>query len=111
MLRLLAVALWVVALAVPAAAEWHLAPMAGATVFGKTSLVDFAVPAGQVDNVKDFDAAALLGIAITAADNANGAWSYSLNGGASWVALFLGMGEGDGGRNQRGRRDAKRAEH
>src|SRR5207248_1169110 len=33
-----------------------------------SSLVDFASPAGQVDNVTDADGGALLGIAVTAAD-------------------------------------------
>ena len=52
-----------------------------------SQLVDFASPAGQVDNVTDADAGALLGIAITAADTANGTWLYSTNNGASWNAL------------------------
>ena len=49
--------------------------------------MDFAVPAGQVDNVTDVDSGALLGIAVTAADTANGTWCYSTNNGASWNAL------------------------
>ena len=52
-----------------------------------SSLVDFAVPAGQVDNVTDVDSGALLGIAVTAADTTNGVWWYSTNNGASWNAL------------------------
>ena len=52
-----------------------------------SQLVDFAAPAGQVDNVTDPDAGALLGIAITAADTTNGSWLYSINGGTSWNAL------------------------
>ena len=52
-----------------------------------SSLVDFAVPAGQVDNVTDVDSGALLGIAITAADTTNGTWFYSTNNGADWNAL------------------------
>ncbi|MBL8826877.1 MAG: hypothetical protein JNM18_07800, partial [Planctomycetaceae bacterium] len=51
------------------------------------SLVDFASPAGQVDNVTDADAGALLGIAITAADTTNGSWWYTSDGGANWYAL------------------------
>ena len=51
------------------------------------NLVDFAVPAGQVDNVTDVDSGALLGIAVTAADTTNGTWFYSTNNGASWNAL------------------------
>ena len=52
-----------------------------------SSLVDFALPAGQVDNVTDADTGALLGIAVTAADTANGTWYYSTNGGTNWNAL------------------------
>ncbi|MCL4800525.1 MAG: tandem-95 repeat protein [Burkholderiales bacterium] len=52
-----------------------------------SQLVDFAVPAGQVDNVTDPDAGALLGIAVVGADTANGAWWYSLDDGASWSVL------------------------
>ena len=52
-----------------------------------SSLVDFASPAGQVDNVTDVDSGALLGIAVTAADTANGTWYYSTNNGANWNAL------------------------
>ena len=50
-------------------------------------LVDFASPSGQVDNVTDVDAGALLGIAVTGADSSNGTWWYSTNGGSSWSAL------------------------
>ncbi len=52
-----------------------------------SALVDLAVPSGQVDNVTDPDAGALLGIAITAADATNGVWHYSINGGTNWTAL------------------------
>ncbi|MGH7261676.1 MAG: beta strand repeat-containing protein, partial [Nitrospiraceae bacterium] len=52
-----------------------------------SSLVDFAVPAGQVDNVTDPNSGALLGLAVTAADTTNGTWFYSTNNGASWNAL------------------------
>ncbi len=52
-----------------------------------SSLVDFASPAGQVDNITDADSGALLGIAVTAADTSNGAWWYSTNGGTNWNAL------------------------
>ncbi|MBK5283669.1 MAG: DUF4347 domain-containing protein, partial [Nitrospiraceae bacterium] len=52
-----------------------------------SSLVDFASPAGQVDNVTDGDSGALLGIAVTAADTTNGTWFYSTNGGTNWFAL------------------------
>ncbi|MBS0172305.1 MAG: cadherin domain-containing protein, partial [Nitrospira sp.] len=51
-----------------------------------SSLVDFATPAGQVDNVTDADSGAQLGIAITAANTTNGTWFYSTNG-STWNAL------------------------
>ena len=50
-------------------------------------LVDFASPAGQVDNVTDVDSSPSLGIAVTAADTANGSWYYSTNNGTNWNAL------------------------
>ena len=52
-----------------------------------SSLVDFASPAGQVDNVSEVDSGALLGIAVTAADTTNGSWYYSTNNGTNWNAL------------------------
>jgi hypothetical protein len=52
-----------------------------------SSLVDFATPAGQVDNVTDPDPGAQLGIAVTAADTSNGSWYYSTNNGTNWNAL------------------------
>jgi VCBS repeat-containing protein len=51
-----------------------------------SSLVDFAAPAGQVDNVTDPDAGAQLGVAVTSAD-ANGTWYYSVDDGANWNLL------------------------
>ncbi|MFM9964548.1 MAG: DUF2341 domain-containing protein [Planctomycetaceae bacterium] len=52
-----------------------------------SALVDFASPAGQIDNVTDPDSGALLGIAVTAVDPSNGSWFYSTNGGTGWNAL------------------------
>ncbi len=52
-----------------------------------SALVDFASPAGQVDNVTDVDSGAALGIAVTAADTANGSWYYSTDNGTNWNAL------------------------
>ncbi len=52
-----------------------------------SSLVDLASPSGQVDNVTDPDSGALLGIAVTATDTANGGWYYSTNGGTNWNAM------------------------
>jgi len=51
------------------------------------ALVDFALPAGQVDNVTDVDSCALLGIAVTAADGRNGAWYWSTDSGSTWAAM------------------------
>jgi hypothetical protein len=50
-----------------------------------SSLVDFATPAGQVDNVTDIDSSPLLGIAITGIDMLNGSWFYSINNGGTWT--------------------------
>ncbi len=52
-----------------------------------SALVDFASPAGQLDNVTDPDGGALLGIAVTAADTAAGTWFYSIDNGAVWNPL------------------------
>ena len=66
---------------------------AGAPVNGQAvgtaieSIVDFATPAGEVDNVIDPDPNALLGIVITAVDTANGVWWYSLGNGGIWPSM------------------------
>ncbi len=52
-----------------------------------SALVDFAVPAGQLDNVIDVDAGAVTGIAVIAADASNGTWFFTTSNGASWNAL------------------------
>ena len=52
-----------------------------------SSLVDFALPIGQVDNVSDPDSGAELGIAVTAVDTGNGSWWYSTDDGSNWIAL------------------------
>ena len=44
-------------------------------------------PGGTLQNVSDVDARALQGIAITAANTTSGSWFYSLNDGATWLAL------------------------
>src|SRR5262249_17719891 len=62
-------------------------PPIGAVGTLVSSLVDFATPSGQVDNVTDVDSSAVLGFAITASDTANGTWFYSLNNGATWIPL------------------------
>jgi hypothetical protein len=51
-----------------------------------SSLVDFASPSGDVDNVGDVDSSALLGIALTAT-SASGTWFYSTNNGTTWTAV------------------------
>jgi hypothetical protein len=51
-----------------------------------TLIVDLIASAGG-DRITDPDAGALEGIAIIAADTANGAWHYSINNGSSWSAL------------------------
>ncbi|MAE67175.1 MAG: hypothetical protein CMJ18_23185, partial [Phycisphaeraceae bacterium] len=62
-------------------------PPSGAVGTLISSLVDFASPAGQVDNVTDVDSGAQLGIAVTGADTANGSWHYTIDGGTNWFAL------------------------
>ena len=52
-----------------------------------SSLVDFQLPGGQVDNVADDDIGAQPGIAITGANAANGTWYYSTNNGTNWQTL------------------------
>ncbi|MBN2580971.1 MAG: PIG-L family deacetylase [Pirellulales bacterium] len=52
-----------------------------------SALVDFVLPAGQVDNVTDMDDGAQLGLAVTAADTRYGSWWYSTNNGINWNAL------------------------
>lgn len=52
-----------------------------------SSIVDFASPAGQVDNVSDSDSGALLGIAVTGVDTGNFICYFSLNGGSSWSVI------------------------
>ncbi len=52
-----------------------------------SSLVDFQLPGGQVDNVADDDIGSQLGIAIIGANSANGTWYYSTNNGTNWQTL------------------------
>ncbi|WP_312014975.1 VCBS domain-containing protein [Bradyrhizobium sp. AUGA SZCCT0160] len=51
-----------------------------------SQLVDPDSPAGGLDNVTDVDDT-VTGIAVIAADTANGTWFYSINGGTNWNAL------------------------
>ena len=51
-----------------------------------TLVTDLIASAGG-DRITDEDSGALEGIAVTAADVANGAWEYSTNDGGTWSAL------------------------
>ncbi|MBK7238557.1 MAG: tandem-95 repeat protein, partial [Sterolibacteriaceae bacterium] len=53
-------------------------------VTGDNGTLVSALIAGRVS---DADSGALAGVAITAADNANGTWQYTIDGGTSWVAF------------------------
>ncbi|MDH4052022.1 MAG: DNRLRE domain-containing protein, partial [Rubrivivax sp.] len=61
-------------------------PPVGAVGTLVSSLVDFA-GGGGLDNVTDADAGALLGVAVTGVDTANGSGWFSLDDGATWTAL------------------------
>jgi Domain of unknown function (DUF4347)/Cadherin-like/Bacterial Ig domain len=66
--------------------------LAGASDFGAlnedpAANAGTAVSALLAGQITDGDAGALAGIAVTAADNANGTWEYSTNGGGSWAAF------------------------
>jgi len=52
-----------------------------------SSLVDFTLPAGGLDNVTDADSGPSLGIAITSIDTTNLSCYYSINSGSSWTML------------------------
>ena len=51
-----------------------------------SSLVDFASPSGEVDNVTDVDAGALLGVAVTGVGSGLTCY-YSLDGGNTWSGM------------------------
>ena len=59
-------------------------PPSGAVGSLVSELVDFATPAGQLDNVSDPDSGPSLGMAITGSDSSVGALFYSINGGTTW---------------------------
>ncbi len=52
-----------------------------------SSLVDFTVPSGAVDNVTDANSGALLGIAITGVDGADLSCYFSINNGITWLSF------------------------
>src|SRR6185503_4967897 len=56
------------------------------TVNAGTLVTDIIASAGG-DRITDVDAGAVEGIAVTAADTANGSWQFSTNNGTSWTAL------------------------
>ncbi len=65
----------------------HAGPPAGAIGTLVSSLIDFAVPAGQLDNVTDVDPGATTGIAITETNANVGTWWYSTNNGSTWQRI------------------------
>ncbi len=70
----------------PAIPEDSPAPVGAVGVLVST-LVDYATPAGQVDNVTDPDGNPL-GIAVTGVTGGgNGSWFYSTNDGGTWNAM------------------------
>ncbi len=65
----------------------HAGPPVGAVGTLVSSLIDFATPSGQVDNVTDVDSGATTGIAITATNAVNGTWWYSTDNGSNWQRI------------------------
>ncbi|HEX8144756.1 MAG TPA: tandem-95 repeat protein [Pyrinomonadaceae bacterium] len=51
------------------------------------TLVSDIIASAGGDRITDVDAGAIEGIAVTAVDNANGAWQFSINNGGSWTAF------------------------
>ena len=47
--------------------------------------VSSLLASGAITPISDIDAGAQQGIAVTAVDNANGAWEFSTNGGSTWT--------------------------
>ncbi|MEP6501295.1 choice-of-anchor D domain-containing protein, partial [Microcoleus vaginatus ZQ-A3] len=77
----------------------NTAPVLADTVVTLSAILEDAVaPTGAVGNlissiaaiptnITDPDTGAVAGIAITAADTANGSWFYTIDGGTTWAAL------------------------
>ncbi len=57
--------------------------------FNSGALVSAVIASAGGDPIFDYDEGALEGIAVTAADNSNGVWQYSIDGGANWIAFGL----------------------
>lgn len=55
--------------------------------FNSGALVSAVIASAGGDPIFDYDEGALEGIAVTAVDNANGVWQYSIDGGANWIAF------------------------
>jgi VCBS repeat-containing protein len=55
-----------------------------------SSLVDFDLLAGGVNNVSDADGGAVTGIALTAVNSSSGTWWYSTDDGGSWAQVNAG---------------------
>lgn len=51
------------------------------------TLVSSIIASAGGDRISDANLDALEGIAVTAADTSHGAWQFSINGGATWLAL------------------------
>jgi hypothetical protein len=51
------------------------------------TLISAIISSAGGDRITDIDSGAVEGIAVTAADTANGAWQYTINGGTDWLAL------------------------
>jgi len=51
-----------------------------------TAIADIIASAG-VDSITDVDAGAVEGVGIYAADNTNGSWEYSIDGGSDWQGI------------------------
>ena len=49
-----------------------------------SSLIDYELPAGQLDNASDIDNGAVLGMALIDVDASNGVWYYTIDNGANW---------------------------
>src|SRR5262245_63264021 len=51
------------------------------------TLISAIVASAGGDRITDVDGGAVEGLAVIAADTANGTWQYSTNGGTSWISL------------------------
>src|SRR5204862_506527 len=71
------------------------APVLADTALSMTVVQNAAAPVGAVGSwvssfvggITDVDAGAVTGIAVTAVNETNGAWFYTLNDGTTWMAV------------------------